>query len=345
MKKTFLKIFSIIAILLFVINCENTTNQSAPNIALSAAFDITPGLGFIETTFTFDASGCNDAEDDLSQLQVRWDWESDGTWDTDYTIEKTTTHQYTSAGDYEITLEVMNSGDSTVTVTKTVSVTGGGFDDIEYGKVTDHEGNEYKTVVIGNQEWMAENLKVTTYRNGDPIFNYWADETNDTNISEILYFWNAVNDSRNIAPAGWHVPSDAEWKKLEMYIGMNQFEADKEYWRGTDLSNKLKSTTGWDRNQNGTDDYGFTALPVGFIEDFENKNIGCSAYFWSAKEEYDGSYVAWSREFTGSHSGIRRYRYSKALGFSVRLVKDDIETVTDIDGKVYKTQQFPVEGT
>lgn len=99
--------------------------------------------------------------------------------------------------------------------------------------VTDIDGNVYKTVKIGNQLWMAENLKVTRYRNGDAIPNRADDEewdnstgaycnyNNDTTNSGIfgkLYNWFAIDDSRKISPVGWHVPSDVEWQELIDYL-------------------------------------------------------------------------------------------------------------------------------
>ena len=113
------------------------------------------------------------------------------------------------------------------------------------GTVTDIDGNEYKTVKIGNQIWMAENLKVTRYQNGDDIFNgfsisdwdeltvgayaeYNGDEKH-VNTYGRLYNWNAVADLRNVAPKGWHVPNDEEWKELEMFLGIvsRQSNSDK----------------------------------------------------------------------------------------------------------------------
>src|SRR5665648_943598 len=103
------------------------------------------------------------------------------------------------------------------------------------GTVTDIDGNVYKTVTIGTQVWMAENLKTTKYRNGDPIPNItdataWTNLTtgaycnnnNDANYATTygrLYNWYAVNDIRNIAPAGWHIPTKAEWTTLTTYLG------------------------------------------------------------------------------------------------------------------------------
>ena len=121
---------------------------------------------------------------------------------------------------------------------------------------------------------MAENLKVTKYRNGEIIekvktdwgelstgayCNYNNDDSNADTYGS-LYNWYAVNDRRSIAPKGWHVPTDEEWKQLEMYLGMSQSQADQYASRG-DEGKKLKSTYGW-RGKN-TDDYGFAALPAG----------------------------------------------------------------------------------
>ncbi|MFQ5629021.1 MAG: fibrobacter succinogenes major paralogous domain-containing protein [bacterium] len=109
--------------------------------------------------------------------------------------------------------------------------------------VTDIDGNSYRAVKIGDQWWMAENLRVTRYRNGDAIPNItdnkaWSQLTtgalcnydNDPEkaaIYGLLYTWYAVIDSRGIAPEGWHVPSDEEWKQLEISLGMSESEANK----------------------------------------------------------------------------------------------------------------------
>lgn len=149
----------------------------------------------------------------------------------------------------------------------------------ETGTVTDIDGNVYQTIKIGNQWWMAENLKVTHYRNGNAIPNVtsyfsWRDLSsgaycaynNDNGNADAYgmiynWYWYAVDDSRNIAPIGWHVPTDEEWKELEMYLGLSQTEADDTGYRGTDEGDKLKATTGWYNNGNGTNESGFTALP------------------------------------------------------------------------------------
>ena len=217
----------------------------------------------------------------------------------------------------------------------------------ETGTVTDIDGNVYQTVKIGDQWWMAENLKVTHYRNGDVIPNvmaistgtdvstgsYCAYDNNKSNVNTYgyLYNWYAVDDNRNICPVGWHVPTDEEWKELEMHLGINQSETDNADWRGTDEGGKLKETgvTHWTSpNIGATNEVGFSALPGGY----QNPSgyfydIGLLAHFWSSSE-HDG-FSAWYRSLYYSHSDIYRSRYNKSFWFSVRcILGDDIESVT-----------------
>ena len=204
--------------------------------------------------------------------------------------------------------------------------------------VTDIDGNVYQTIKIGDQVWMAENLKVTRYRNGDDIPNetnnitwgslstgaYAAYNNENVNVDTygLLYNWYAVDDSRNIAPEGWHVPTDEEWKQLEMQLGMSQSDADNQGLRGTDEGNKMKATSGWNGGGNGTNESGFSALPGGYRDYYNGTfgNMGYVAYFWSSTEYY--SFSAWSRILGYDGSSVYRSYYYKQYGFSVRLVRD-----------------------
>jgi len=206
--------------------------------------------------------------------------------------------------------------------------------------VTDIDGNVYQTVSIGAQVWMAENLKVTHYRNGEAIPNVtvsaaWVGLTsgayceydNDANNVAAygrLYNWYTVADSRNIAPAGWHLASDAEWKQLEMYLGMSQAEADQAGWRGTDEGGKLKEagTTHWlSPNTDATNESGFSGLPGGYrYLGGQYYDVGSHAVFWSSTEASSG--FAWCRNLGYAFSGVHRYDGGKDDGFSVRCVKD-----------------------
>jgi uncharacterized protein (TIGR02145 family) len=206
--------------------------------------------------------------------------------------------------------------------------------------ITDYDGNVYSTVKIGDQWWMAENLKVLHFRNGDAIpevtdenlwssldnsaFCYWGNDVNHKDTYGILYNWYAVNDSREMAPEGWHVPGDEEWKELEMTLEMSQAEADGTGYRGTDEGGKLKETgiEHWiSPNTGATDEAGFTALPGGY-----RSNTGYFgrlqewALFWCHTEN-TGLY-AWYRRVHHDSAQIRRISNFKPHGLSVRCVRD-----------------------
>ena len=207
--------------------------------------------------------------------------------------------------------------------------------------IADIDGNIYETVTIGNQIWMAENLKVTHYRNGDPIPNvtensdwislstgaYCSYDNNPVNSETygFLYNWYAVGDDRNIAPTGWHVATDQEWKELEMYLGMSQSEADRSGWRGTNEGGKLKEegTIHWESPNNGaTNESGFTALPAGARSQYtgEFHTLYTVTPFWTADDVSDR---AWNRALYNLNTTIsRNANNSKLNGFSVRCVKD-----------------------
>lgn len=216
---------------------------------------------------------------------------------------------------------------------------------ITYGSMTDIDGNTYKTVTIGTQTWMAENLKVTKYNDGAAIPNVtdataWSELTtgalcdyeNTPSNSETygkLYNWYAVNTGK-LCPTGWHVPSDAEWTTLENYLIANGYNYD-----GTTTEDKIAkamaSSSGWESYSEagtvGNNDYpekqnasGFTALPSGY----RNSNgtfydIGYVGLWWSSTE-YDSNYA--------NGRGLYYYyndlynNYGKVDGFSVRCVRD-----------------------
>ena len=199
----------------------------------------------------------------------------------------------------------------------------------EVGTVTDIDGNVYHTVTIGTQVWMVENLKVTHYRNGYLIPNItdgtqwgslktgaYCNYNNDSNNADTygyLYNWYAVNDSRNICPAGWHVPTDEEWETLETYLG-----------GGTVAGGKMKETgtEHWKSSNTGaTNESGFTALPGGYRRfDGIFHYVGGYGYWWSATE-HNATY-AWYHYVGFSYSNLNRYYYSKELGFSLRCLRD-----------------------
>lgn len=197
---------------------------------------------------------------------------------------------------------------------------------LAYGTMTDIDGNVYKTITIGTQTWMAENLKTTRYNDGSTIpditdNNTWAslttgaycfynnDQSNNATYSK-LYNWYAVNTGK-LAPAGWHVPTDVEWSILISYLG------------GTSSAGgKMKSTILWNSpNTNANNLSGFSAIPTGERSTDGTYNyIGQSETFWSLNARDNGSAWYCILNYSNSNAGITYY--NNKVGFSIRCVKD-----------------------
>ena len=199
---------------------------------------------------------------------------------------------------------------------------------LTYGNVTDHQGNVYKTIKIGTQTWMAENLRSTHYRNGDPIPNVkgtadWLKLTtgafctykNSENKDSIatfgrFYNWYVVNDSRKVCPLGWHVPSQQEAATLMTFLG-------------NDPGKQLKEAgpSHWANNQGGSNSAGFTGLPTGLRsgEDGTFFNLGGLTEWWLATEK--DANKAWYRDL-GNYDYSYEGNGSKKFGFCIRCLQD-----------------------
>jgi len=206
---------------------------------------------------------------------------------------------------------------------------------LTYGTVTDIDGTVYKTITIGSksakatQTWMAENLKVIKYNNGDSIPSVtenvgWSNQTDgayciyentssNTAVYGVLYNWYAIDDSRNICPAGWHVPTDGEWTALSTILGGDSIAGGKM---------KETGTTHWvSPNEGATNESGFTAVPSGF-RNYAGA-FGSLTYYnfwWSATEASISN--AYYRGTACNHVMLNNADADKRQGFSVRCLKD-----------------------
>jgi uncharacterized protein (TIGR02145 family) len=196
-------------------------------------------------------------------------------------------------------------------------------------EVTDIDNNIYHTVTIGTQVWLVENLKVVHYSNGDEILHVsangsWENTTTgaycDYNNEQSnaytfgrLYNWFAASDGRNIAPVGWHVPSDTEWDSLAVFLGGEGVAGGKL---------KETGTTHWlAPNSGATNESGFSGLPGGHrIYDGSFDYINWGGGWWSATTGNDND--AWIRYLDCGNYDIWRYLEDKRYGRSVRCVKD-----------------------
>lgn len=250
-----------------------------------------------------------------------------------------------AATDNEAAVDVVN-------IDVLLGAPGGLNPELDYDTLTDIDGNVYASIEIGNQVWMAENLKVTHYADGAPIAEVsdeaaWNDlapedqaycwynnqiEYRDT--SGALYTWAAAmygglsSDTvgvQGVCPDGWHLPADKEWKILEMTLGMSQADADSYDWRGSDEGGQLKELgfSNWAiPNEGASNSSGFTAIPGGF-RSFKGLFYSIDEYasFWAATAD-DENNTAWYRTLNYQREEIYRQHNNMQIGLSVRCVKN-----------------------
>jgi len=190
----------------------------------------------------------------------------------------------------------------------------------------DADGNVYKVVKIGDQWWMAENLRTTHFKNGEQIpevrdrnewrnlrtaaFCYYENDITIETEYGLLYNWKATTDRRNIAPEGWHVPTDTEFQTLENYLGGRGKAGGKLKEQGNEH---------WAYPNNASNSSGFTALPGGYRDsrgDFYGKP-GFGFFWTSTKSHISG---AWNRYLDHMFVELERSNFHNRSGFSVRCV-------------------------
>jgi uncharacterized protein (TIGR02145 family) len=197
------------------------------------------------------------------------------------------------------------------------------------------DGGASNKVTIGKQVWMAQNLNVDKFRNGDPIPEAKTDEewekagengepawcyynNNPDNGGRYgkLYNWHAVNDSRGLAPEGWKIPSDEDWSRLTDFLGGESVAGTKmkftDFWADNDYDGE---------SGNGTNESSFSGLPGGYRHSFGTFDyVGKDGTWWSSTEYTVGS--AWCRDLGNFSSGVSRSGIFKEKGVSVRCLRD-----------------------
>lgn len=189
-------------------------------------------------------------------------------------------------------------------------------------------------VTIGKQIWMTKNLNVDTFSNGDtipeaknkeqwekageskqPVWCYYEnraiqdDSKNGKNYGK-FYNWYAVNDPRGIAPKGYHIPSKDEWTILANYLGGKEIAGEK-----------MKSKSCWEKDDNGTNESGFSGLPGGeYSPDFGFLNFGYRGYWWSSSE--GNANYAWAYYLNSDDGSLTSFVDGKVHGYSVRCLRD-----------------------
>ena len=316
MKTTF---FTLIMFLFLILSCKKD------NI-VHGAYTAFPTSGSVPLTVNF--------TDQSSNSPTSWQWDFG---DGNKSIACNPSHTYNNTGTYSVSLTVSNDyGSNSTTKVNYITVSSGSGGTPPTGYFTDsRDGQKYAYIKIGNQTWMAENLKYfpsVSPPSSESVSSpyYYVNEYEGDNISEakattnyqmygVLYNWPA---SVNACPTGWHLPYDKEWKTLEMALGMSQSEADVDWgWRGIDEGKKMKSTSGWFNNGSGTNTSGFNALPGGYLYSIGSfDGLGSLGDWWSSTEYLCSQ--AWGRGLRYSNVQMNRNHYNKTYGFSIRCLKN-----------------------
>ncbi len=267
------------------------------NLKPTASFFIGYEYGNLTTNFYLDATAASDREDIASQLKVRWDFESDGIWDTEYAKERTASHKYAAAGKYHVRMQVMDSGGLTDTTGLNLFVSTGTN---ETGLILDKANNiSYGSVKIGSQWWMAENLNEPTGK------QCYSNLPVNCQLYGGLYTWPmAMNGGttekyKGQCPTGWHIPTVTEWQQLLDFYGLDQ--AKKHLLAGGDSDFRMflagqRSTAGRSELMNQVTN------------------------FWTSTKSAGEN--AWAFSFQKDQDNYFKINLGQAYGFSVRCIKD-----------------------
>ncbi len=225
--------------------------------------------------------------------------------------------------------------------------------------ITDIDGNVYKTIVIGSQWWMAENLKVSKYNNDDDIphltdatewaeteegaYCYYGNRSSFADTYGNLYNWYTAQDEREVCPSGWHIATDEDWITMEKFLGMSDSEAVRmTAWRGTNEGDKLK-----DKSFGGNNSSGFTALATGY-RDPEGifKAMGTDNDYWtSTANENEGNTEGVLHGFLNTQSSVVRNFHVPGYGFCIRCVRDAaVQVENKIEQPGCRVFPNPVDG-
>jgi len=307
--------------------------NKSPVASFSISSKSSSTLGHIGSLFKFDASACSDDSTPISELMVRWDFDGDGIYDTEWSTDKLSSYKYTKEGEYTINIEVKDEEEKVCVESKSLTIISPTFTDSRDNKT-------YKTVIIGKQVWMAENLAYEipgkeiqgSMWSRNKAYDAWCYYENDKitygESCGIFYQWEAALSA---CPSGWHIPSKKEWNELKDYLANNGYNYDgtiggREYKIGKSIATnsdwKISTVVGAvGDNQENNNSSGFAAFPTGLRMHYMGfMYLSLDSYWWTSTEYYLDSacginlyYKNRSLEFVG---------HSKTSGMPIRCVLD-----------------------
>ncbi len=305
------------------IDCSTATNNGTltaniPASGVSSVIAYTGGNGGTHSGQTISSTGVTGLTATLAAGKF-------AKGDSTVTYEISGTPSASGTASFEV-----NIGGKSCALTRDIIIPTSGYGP----NITDVEGNSYKTVYIGTQQWMGENLNTSKYNDGTTIENItdnstwinsssgaWCYYNNNANLSGLtgkLYNWYAVNTSK-LCPTSWHVPSDDEWSVLVNYLGGENIAGGKL---------KQTGTSKWISPNYAGNETGFNAVPSGARQNqgftyLNNDGTGYATLFWSATSHLDG-YQALRRHISNAQINVARDANQKNDGFTVRCIKDEI---------------------
>ena len=320
------------------LNTIDSITYTIPNPGNLATLTTLPIGNITDIAATTGGNITNDGGTPVTQKGVVWSTSPSPTTANNSTTNGSGTGSFTSnltsltaSTTYYVRAYATNSAGTAYgnEVSFTTTAGGGGIV-TNPGAGVNFNGYTYTSIVLGNgQEWMAENLRTTSYANGDPIQNVtdgtqwsnlttgaWAHYNNDNQYENPygkLYNWYTVADPRNVCPTGWHVPTDAEYTLLTDYLGGEAAAGGKMKSTGTQY---------WlSPNTDATNESGFSGLPGGRrVSNGSFNAIGYNGYWWSSTE-FD-TFSAWYRVLSCDNGAVGRSGANKVNGYSVRCLRD-----------------------
>jgi len=303
---------------------DNTVTVIDKNQAPIPYLKISMAKAGITTPIQLDASLSFDYEEYADLLQYRWDYNSDGVWDTPFSSVSMCTHTFNLPGSYTITLQVMDRDSATAQTTKSVTILN--TTNLFSSLLDVRDSKQYPIVHICDRWWMAENLDygeiqasaTGCFDNGVYEMFTYGDVVANHRLYGGLYTWDEAvaydptGLPQGACPAGWHIPSDSEWIQLELALGMAADQTESgSIDRGAPIGTYLKvnGTTGFEAGL-----FGFWSPSVNFF------GLTSEADFWSSTA--NNSY-AWCRTLKSGSGGIQRVLRQKTHALSIRCIKDE----------------------